>query len=1119
MGATITKKLELHNPYALKFDGSTKSQTALPAGACPVGNKLGVEFWYYGSEWGLNDSLIIDGLGFTPLQEFDEELSDFDVVTPTWDGKVDEVADFDAVTDADNDMNDAPGEGHDGGNAIEFTFDDANVAFGTINADAVDQTSGVISFWFNPNDLALEVGKYIDLVYINDGADISQWVLRIFNSGGVLATRPYYRTDGGVFISIGDWENIETDFQNMKLLLSASSGVGNNDGFLHFYINDTLIVSGTGHDNDEKDWDYMRVGIVSTNSTTFGGSFLIDTIKVDPVGGPMLDTLAAQNGTYGMSIPVMDTTARSTTFTDPTAETAVTAETRLDPNTLTMGNNEYFYFLWAGDFYASLLYSGGSYYIRVVATKDAGTESTGNYAITDAPHKIRIVWEASSGANDGYLKLYIDNVLMEILSGLDNDTKTVEEIRFGAVAGLDAGTYGIFYMDDCKWGNEPETQLDILYDSTNSKIEFYCGGNGAGVTDSFETAITQEQWEGWHHWAFMKDAVAGAMLIRLDGDLLDSVASGKTALISDPASEFNIDVAQYGKIAELRFWSDIRTASETKDNMRVQLEGNEAGLNAYYRFKDKAGTTLTDETSNSYDGTITTPDWVAGCPVAGGGWEDITTDLLPDWGYDHFQGTPMTIDLRNRVAQPGLFNFVLNNSVKNSASTAGYYSPGHGSVRDGFAHGAAVRVTYSYSGTDREIWVGRIYDIDPDPELKGSNITRCTAYDWMFEAGKQLVRGLAVQIDKRGDQALVSLLGIMPIGKMPQATSFDIGVETSSYIFDTELDERTKVSGVCRRIAMTEFGRVFVDGGTLYFKNRHASVEETVVQHDFDDADPAVRFIWTKYAEKNIFTRVKAKCHPRKIDDDKTTILAALNTAILIGSGVTKPVILRYRDPDSVSRISAKDLHDDFPEEGVDYVAKVNEDGTGSDLSSNLVVTIVIESANSIELSVYNSGSQAAWTGGTAGAFQVRGQGMYRFDPAWSESVSNQDTLNKYGDREFEYDLPYGDNPLTADGYSTYILEQTEVPRLDIGGIEFYPEAHADLAAAFIAIHIGMRVTCARTMLGLDTDFFVTRIQTQGVGKYLKVTYGVEQALSSAYCKLDDPIYAELDAEVCRAAF
>ena len=199
----------------------------------------------------------------------------------------------------------------------------------------------------------------------------------------------------------------------------------------------------------------------------------MDTIKIDPVGAPMADKLAAQNGTYGMAIPVMDTTARYVSFTDPTAETEVTVECEFDPNSLVMGNGENFYLVSGDvDFFVRLYYlTASGYYLQPFIREDDLSYTNGGYtAISDGVHKIRVVWEASSGVgnDDGYMKLYIDDVFIETLDEIDNDTLNIDSIHFGGYASVDAGTYGIFYMDDCKWTNWADISSDVIGNITGN---------------------------------------------------------------------------------------------------------------------------------------------------------------------------------------------------------------------------------------------------------------------------------------------------------------------------------------------------------------------------------------------------------------------------------------------------------------------------------------------------------------------------------------------------------------------------------------------------------------------------------------------------------------------------
>ena len=273
----------------------------------------------------------------------------------------------------------------------------------------------------------------------------------------------------------------------------------------------------------------------------------------------MADKLAAQNGTYGMAIPVMDTTARYGSFTDPTAETAVTVEFELDPNSITMSNGEAFFVVrgdGAGyDFWLQLYYSTVSGYgIQAGYKDDAAASQYGSIQyITDTSYKIRLVWQASSGVgnDDGYYKLYIDDILKESVTDIDNDTRSVGFIEYGAITAIDAGTYGIFYMDDCKWTSTIFSDLQI---ETSA-------GNSIGTITDGDGAILLSSGEEW----FIFDL--GALVDIPVDSITEHGATGATETIDWSAND--IHSCELDDDCTFTF-----TAPPTVDHLTLIMEGN-----------------------------------------------------------------------------------------------------------------------------------------------------------------------------------------------------------------------------------------------------------------------------------------------------------------------------------------------------------------------------------------------------------------------------------------------------------------------------------------------------------------------------------------------------------------
>jgi RHS repeat-associated protein len=140
----------------------------------------------------------------------------------------------------------------------------------------------------------------------------------------------------------------------------------------------------------------------------------------------------------------------------PFEETRYRARFYFDPNSITMasGNAHYlFYALNRDDVVVArveLQYASSSYQVRAAAVNDGSTWSTTAWTtISDAPHYLGIDWKASSasGANNGSLTFWVDGVQKGSFTTIDNDTRRVDKVHLGAVAGIDTGTRGTYYFD------------------------------------------------------------------------------------------------------------------------------------------------------------------------------------------------------------------------------------------------------------------------------------------------------------------------------------------------------------------------------------------------------------------------------------------------------------------------------------------------------------------------------------------------------------------------------------------------------------------------------------------------------------------------------------------------
>lgn len=174
-------------------------------------------------------------------------------------------------------------------------------------------------------------------------------------------------------------------------------------------------------------------------------------------GGDLsVSAAAALVGSNGLQAVLDDNVAIYLTDETPTAEPRYRARFYFDPNSILMasGDNHFIFRGYSGTstlvLRVQFRFRNGNYHLRAALRNDASTwTNTGWFTLSDAPHAIELDWRAATaaGANDGGLTLWIDGAQQANLTGVDNDTRRIDRVRLGAVAGIDTGTRGTYYFD------------------------------------------------------------------------------------------------------------------------------------------------------------------------------------------------------------------------------------------------------------------------------------------------------------------------------------------------------------------------------------------------------------------------------------------------------------------------------------------------------------------------------------------------------------------------------------------------------------------------------------------------------------------------------------------------
>jgi len=114
-----------------------------------------------------------------------------------------------------------------------------------------------------------------------------------------------------------------------------------------------------------------------------------------------------------------------------------------------------------------------------------------------------------------------------------------------------------------------------------------------------------------------------------------------------------------GVLDEVRLWNYARTEAQVQADMYHSLNGDEAGLMAYYKMSDGSGLTLTDDTGNGWDGTLN--DGGNGVPPDGS---------PPQWvGSDVFDDPPTPTPTNTDTPTPTATNTATNTPTPGSSPT------------------------------------------------------------------------------------------------------------------------------------------------------------------------------------------------------------------------------------------------------------------------------------------------------------------------------------------------------------------------------------------------------------------------------------------------------------------
>ena len=270
----------------------------------------------------------------------------------------------------------------------------------------------------------------------------------------------------------------------------------------------------------------------------------------------------------------------------------------------------------------------GTLYQTTDGTTSNGTAIAAGDLVAHADGKVIYVATAGSSGSDSYTYQVNDGTnnsantetvtitYVQPVAGFGNALDldgTNDHVSLGSPSELALGTGDFSYEAWIKTDNTTNTRADIIQVGNNSvsgQGGFLFMENGVLEFDTADssnaTASTLINDQRAHHVAITR--TGSTIKLYVDGilefnntiDASPNLVAGPSTIgaTSDGSSAFN------GQIDEVRIWNDVRTDAEINANMFTPLKGNETGLVGYWNFDEGSGTTTTDRSANTNDGSV-----------------------------------------------------------------------------------------------------------------------------------------------------------------------------------------------------------------------------------------------------------------------------------------------------------------------------------------------------------------------------------------------------------------------------------------------------------------------------------------------------------------------------------
>jgi hypothetical protein len=514
-------------------------------------------------------------------------------------------------------------------------------------------------------------------------------------------------------------------------------------------------------------------------------------------------------------------------------------------------------------------------------------------------------------------------------------------------------------------------------------------------------------------------------------------------------------------------------------------------------------------------------------------WVDISADVLqnppPSWNMGIMGNSPI-----DRLGDPEMLTFSMRNGEDNTAGLVGYYTPGNPNCRSGWGVGVPVRLVFTYEAQPYYKYYGKIAPdgIKTAPGIYGERVVSVTAEGFMSIAERHILALMALQTSKTIAQAVPYILANMPV--QPLTAEYGTPTYTFPTVFDT-IGGNTSAVSELQKLAISEWSYIYTKGNitngqTLVIEGKGDRTNRTNTKVPITGTDggfflkedggyllkedgwkiiiddlQSIDFInISLYGLKsqygaNLSNAITGRVYPRVVDAAATTVLFETQRRIYVeGSSTVSGIRGRYRDPDgAASYINGRDMTTPLVG-GTDYNATANEDGTGTSLTADIIVTPTY-GTEQVEYTIQNTIGAGAWV-----YIKAIGKGIYLYDPL-DKLFEDATSKIAYGKYPLTIDMPYQDDPMVIDSICTQILATEKEPYTTVDAYPLLANRSIADMFGFLVLEPGTRAHFSEPVTGIDANFFIMGYSAKIINwKYVIWSPVLKVADDTNYWRLDE---------------